>query len=260
MAGTGQKDQALITGRIAYGYDGTNVYPLKCNTAGQLILGAGTTSIGSVILGAGTATAGTVAVSATKTIQTELLAIQSVAASTNVASTVLSLTGVKKATFFIDHGRANTVAFGTQGTEYRIEGSQKASGNDTWCPLASWVAGSAACLAVSASADVAAGGTTVVVTSGTSIPARGDVVFWLNTAATASEWMKVISVAGTASFVFLDGLTNAQAAATSIYTQAERFALLLDVEALTRARVIVNNNASGTTQAIYTRVACITEL
>ena len=36
MPGTGQKDQALITGRIAYGWDGSNAYPLKANSAGYL--------------------------------------------------------------------------------------------------------------------------------------------------------------------------------------------------------------------------------
>lgn len=34
---TGQTDQALITGRIAYGYDGTNARPIKVGTDSKLI-------------------------------------------------------------------------------------------------------------------------------------------------------------------------------------------------------------------------------
>lgn len=45
---TGKKDQALITGRIAYGHDGTNAYAILVDTSGRPILGAGTNVIGKV--------------------------------------------------------------------------------------------------------------------------------------------------------------------------------------------------------------------
>lgn len=244
----GNQNQVLPSGRIAYGDDGTNAYPILVDSSGRIILGGSSQNIGDVD------------VLATKTIQTELLATQSVAASTNVASTVLSITGAKKATVFIDHGRSNTVAFGTQGTEYRVEGSQQASGNDTWRTLASVTCASTACLAVASSTDASSAAATITVTSGTSIPARGDIVFWANTvSAASSEWMRVTAVSGTASFNILDGLRYAQDSDTNIFTQAEHFVIQLDVEGITRIRVVANNNASGTTQAVYSRVACITE-
>ena len=237
------KNKALATGRVNYVYDGQDVYP-------EL---AGTTEYSS------SAAVTSVRTRPIKTIQTELLAAQSTAASTQVASSVLALTGIKQALVFIDHGRANTVAFGTNGTEYRVEVNEAATGNK-WRSVASVLAGSAACLAVAASADVAAGGTTVVVTSGTSIAARGDIVFWANTvAASSSEWGRVLSVSGTASFVLENGLDVGQDSDTNIFTQAEQFTLTVDTRAATRLRVLVNNNASGTTQAVYSRVACITE-
>lgn len=37
MARTGSKNQALVTGRIAYGHDGTDAYPLKVNVSGSLV-------------------------------------------------------------------------------------------------------------------------------------------------------------------------------------------------------------------------------
>ena len=247
-AQTGQKNQALITGRIAYGYDGTDAYPFKVNTSGHIIIGAGT------------AAAGTVAVSNIETIQTELYAAASLAASSQAASTILSLVGIKRATFFIDHGRAATTAFGTNGTEYRIEASQKASGNDTWVPIASLLADSAVAQSCAASGNHAAGAGTITILSGTAV-AIGDEIFWANSATPGnSEWMRVTAVSGTASFNILYPLTYAQSAAVSMYTKAQRIPLSLNVEAITRARVIVNNNASGTTLAVYSRVAAITEL
>ncbi|MFA6315738.1 MAG: hypothetical protein WC648_05225 [Candidatus Paceibacterota bacterium] len=243
----GQTDKVLNTGRIAYGFDGTNSKPIKANTAGEIIIGAGTANIGDVDI------------NITKTYQTDLLATQQVAASTLVTSTALVIANAAVATFFIFHGRASSAAFGTNGTEYRIEGSANSSGNSTWASLATINAAATACLAVAASADVAAGGTTVVVTSGTSIPVAGDKLFWANTvAATASEWMTARAITGTASFTIVDALTNGQDSDTNIFTKAESWVVNMDVKGIARVRAVVNNNASGTTLAVYSRVACIT--
>ena len=246
MPDTGQTNQALITGRIVYGYDGSNAYPLKVNTSGEPILPASTVNIGEVDT------------LVTETIQTELLAITSIAASVQQISTTLSLVGIKKATFFIDHARASSAAFSTNGTEYRIEASEKAAGNETWRTLASVLASSAVAQTCAASGNYTAGAETITILSGTALT-LGDVYFWINGAAASAEWMKVRAISGTASFTILDGLTNAQAAASAIVGLAEHFVLFLDVEPITRVRVVVNNNASGTAQAIYARVACITE-
>ena len=243
---TGQKDQALISGRITYGYDGTNAYPLKVDSSGQLILPASTVAIGKVDT------------RVTETIQTEMVAISSIAASVQVVSAALSLVGVKKATFLIDHARAGSAAFGTNGTEYRIEVSQKAAGNETWRTLASVLASSAVAQTCASSGNYAAGAGTITILSGTALT-LGDVYFWLNGAAASCEWLKVSAISGTVNFNILDGLTNAQAAASAIVGGAQQFVLTVDVEAITRARVVVNNNASGTSQAIYSRAACITE-
>jgi len=54
---TGQKNQALITGRIAYGTDGTDAYALHVDTSGnlQMELLAGTAAFGNVNISAITA-------------------------------------------------------------------------------------------------------------------------------------------------------------------------------------------------------------
>ena len=229
---TGQKDQALITGRIGYGYDGANAWPFYANSSGNGL---------------------------NKTVETELVAHTAIAASAQVVSSVLSLVGIKKVAVFIDHGRAATTAFGTQGTEYRIEASQKASGNDTWRPIASVVASSAVASSISATADEAAGQTVIETVSATTLVA-GDIIYWANSVTVnKGEWAKVVAVAAGTSITIQDGLTNAQDSDTSIFNKGEQFVLVLGVEALTRMRVVVNNNNSGTTIAIQSRIAATTE-
>lgn len=250
MPTAGTKNLVLITGRVAYGKasDG-QLYPILVDTNGNIVLGAGT------------AAAGTVAVSATKTIQTELMASSAVAASVIVASTVLSLTGIKQATIFIDHGRTSTVAFGALGgTNYLIQGSEKAAGNDTWRTLATLVADSAACSSALSSGAVGAGTTVITILSGTAFAAN-DLIMWANTAdvANSTEWARVATVTGTASFTILDGITNAQGSTVVITNKAEHFVTTLDVSSLTRVRVVVNNTA-GTTAIVRTRIAAITEV
>lgn len=239
----GNKNQVLTTGRLAYGSDGTDDIVIR------------TDANGNIILGAGTASAGTVAVSNTETIETELFAAASVAASSQALSSTISFAGVKKAIIFIDHARSATAAFGTNGTEYRIEVSQKATGNETWRPIASVLASSAVCASAAASSDCAAGTTLVTITSGTAMT-RGDIICF--TSGTI-EWVRATAVTGTASFAVQDATTYGHASATGLFGGAEHFALTLNTESVTRGRVVVNNNASGTTIAVFSRIACITE-
>ena len=82
-----------------------------------------------------------------KTIETELQAIVAVAADAQSISSTLTLTDMRKVAIFIDHGRDATSAFVGAGTEYRVEVSEKATGNDTWRPIASATAAITAALA-----------------------------------------------------------------------------------------------------------------
>jgi hypothetical protein len=222
-------------GNIIYGDDGTHNRPLKCTTAGYQIIGN------------------------EATIQTELYAASTIAASVMVKSNVASLIGAKQATIFIDHGRGSTAAFGALGgTNYIIQGSQKASGNDTWVAITTIVASSAACSSALSSGAVSAAATSIVILSGTAFVVN-DNIMWANTAdmANSTEWAVVSTVTGTASFTVLDPLTNAQGSTVVITNGAQRFVYNLNCESLTRARVVINNTA-GTTAAIRSRIAIIT--
>src|SRR3990167_7102531 len=238
----GQPGKTENLGKLIYGGDGSQFYPM-------LVRVSGTSGVQRIDI------------ENTETIQSEMLASTLIAASTTVLSSTVSLAGVKRATFFIDHGRGSTAAFGTNGTEYRVEVSEKAAGNDTWRSIASVLAASTACSsAISAGTAAPNAGTTVItITSGTAFVA-GDLVMWANTTSASSiEWAKVVAISGTATFTVQDGITNAQGSTQVIFNQAEQFVLSMNVEPVTRARVVINNIASGTTNAIYSRIALITE-
>ncbi len=229
----GKKNAVLKTGRIAYGGDGTDLYPLNTDSDGSI------------------------KISVVETIETELFAPAVVAGTTVSISSVISLVGVKKATFFIDHSKASTAAFTTNGPEYRVEVSQQSSENDTWRAIASFNAGSAVAASAAASSDAAAGTTLVKITSGTAIPAR-DIICFTNPASSA-EWVRSTIATGTASFNVQEATRFAHVSATGLFAGAEQFVVSVETEAFTRARVVINNVASSGTQPILARAACITE-
>ncbi len=72
--------------------------------------------------------------------------------------------------------------------------------------------------------------------------------------------MKVVAISGGVDFTMLDALTNSQLAAQKIYNKGEQYALLLDVEAYTRLRVVVNNNNGTTNVEVASRIAAITQV
>lgn len=199
-----------------------------------------------------------------KTIRTELLAITAVAADTIQKSSILDLTNVKSVTIFIDHGRTATTAFLIKGTQYMIEVSQKATGDDTWTLLNMVEAVITAAIGTTAKAGEGAAGDQVILCGAApNVPAIDDFVFWENATLSLSEWGRVIAGnvgVGTESFTLEDPLTNTQDVATLIYNMAHRWALTFNVKAYTRLRVVVNNAGGTQNVAVKSRVAATTEV
>jgi len=195
-----------------------------------------------------------------KTIQTELKALTSVnAAAQSISSELTLLPRVSKVSIFIDHAKDNALASVGQGTEYVIQVSEKASGNDTWRALASFTAAITAPTAVVTDAEEAVGQTAIE--CGATVPAVGDIIFFKNATLANSEWANVIAVTSNgadSSFSVESGLTKAQAQGT-YYTQGEHFVVSLDVSAFTRLRVVCNNTKGSTNRAIVWRCAAITD-
>ena len=267
------------------GGDGLVVHPVLCNTAKDgtgtwyialldsdghlqvdaLSIAAGTNAIGKLAANSGVdiGDVDVLSTAITKTIQTELLAITAVAADTIQKSSELSLTNVKEVSILIDHGRTATTAFVAKGTQYIVEVSQKATGNDTWVPLLTMEADITAAIGTTADAGEGASGDQVILCGASpNYPAIDDFVFWENATLGLSEWGRVVARnvgVGTESFTLEDPLTNTQAVATLIYNMAHRWAWTFNVKAYTRLRVVVNNAGGTTNVAIKARVAAITE-
>ncbi len=190
-----------------------------------------------------------------KTIETELKALTEVAASVQSVSSILDVSNKNKVTVFIDHAKDNALASVGQGTEYVIQVSEKATGNDTWVTLASFTAAMTVPVAPVCSAVEPVGET--VIACGAVVPAVGDTVFFKNTTLALSEWANVIAVTPATNFTIESGLTNASEIKT-YYTQGEHFVQMIDVEAITRLRVVCNNTKGTTNRAIVWRCAAIT--
>jgi len=210
-------------------------------------------------IAAGSNKIGSVDGNITKTIQTELKIIAAVAADVQDISSTLDLSGqVKKVAIFIDHAKDHASASVGQGTEYVIQVSEKASGNDTWRSLAAFVASITAPTAMISDAEEAAGQT--VIECGATVPAVGDILFFKNATIGSSEWANVIArvtTGGSETVTLESGLTAVQAQGT-YYTQGEHFVVIVDVEALTRLRIVCNNTKGTTNRAIVWRCAAIT--
>lgn len=197
------------------------------------------------------------AISKAKLIQTELKAVTLVPPDIQSISSELALDEIGQVTFFIDHAKDDDDAPVGQGTEYVIQASEKATGNDTWRSLTSFTATITAPTVMTMDAAEAAGQT--VIECGATTPAVGDILFFYNSTITNSEWATVVGRSNTVSVTLESGLTNAQGGtAATIYTQGEHFVQTIDVESLLRARVICNNTKGTTNRQICWRCAAIT--
>src|SRR3989304_4810910 len=130
-----------------------------------------------------------------KTIQTELLIITAVAAGAQQLSSVGDISGKYQATVFIDHAKDNSdvAAMVGNGTEYRVQVSQKATGNDTWVDVPGGTVESAITASASIVMDAQETAGATQIETGATLPVVGDLVFFQNATLANSEWGRVVS-------------------------------------------------------------------
>jgi len=189
----------------------------------------------------------------TKTIQTDLLALQSVAASSVAISSDFDMSGKIGGTVLVRFGRRAATAAGA-GVNIRVEASHASSGNNTWYPLAIFTTNFAAAADEAVSGTVNSGTNVITVASTTGLTA-GDIIFIDNGTIANSEWGRIKSIVSNTSVTIEDNLVNAQTSST-IYDSAEIFAPVIIPKEVTRIRVVADG--SGFTQAFAIEASLIT--
>src|SRR3990167_6629810 len=175
----------------------------------------------------------------TKTVQTALLAIQSLAASSVVISSAFDVSGKLGGLIQVRFGRRAATAAGA-GANIRLESSSAASGDNTWFPFATFTTAFAAVADEAVSGTVSAGTNVITVASTTGL-AAGDIIFIDNTTIANSEWGRIKSIVANTSVTIEDNLVNAQTGST-IYDSAEIYASVSIPEGAVRIRAVVDGS------------------
>lgn len=189
----------------------------------------------------------------TKTVQTALLAIQSVAASSVAISSAFDVSGKLGGIIHVRFGRRSATAAGA-GVNIRLESSHATSGDNSWYPFAVFTTAFAACEGEAVSGTVSSGTNVITVASTTNLVA-GDIIFIDNGTIANSEWGRIKSIVANTSVTIEDNLVNAQTGAT-MYDAAEIFTPITIPEGCVRIRAVADGALF--TQAFAINVNLIT--
>jgi hypothetical protein len=183
-------------------------------------------------------------VTPTKTVQTALIAWQTIAAGAQVISSVFNCATTWAAAFGIRLARRTGTAFTAGFPNVRIEASTQTSGNNTWIPLLVYqpLVGVSIVNTTLAGA-VSAGAATFEVAALTNID-LGDILFLGDASAANFELVRVKAGSGT-TVTPEDLVVNAHANAALVTDQAEMTFPQIDLSTYSRVRVVVDNSGSG---------------
>ena len=178
-------------------------------------------------------------------------AVQSLASNTVLITTAVDTSTMWGLGLWLYFGRTTLTAL-TAACKIRVEGSYKASGDNSWVPLYEVASNIATCSDEAVSGTVAAAQNAIGVASLTGF-AAGDIIFVKNSTFANSEFHRVKSTdtAPTPDIVTLeDNLVNAATGGT-IYDDAQMWFIPVDTRYLARVRVVFDG--SGTGQAVGVR-------
>lgn len=180
-----------------------------------------------------------------KTASISLISLQQIASNSVVISAAQDVSTKFGASIYIHLGRDDIGGALTEGVEFRVEASAKATGNDQWFPVAQMKSNTTLPEAEALTGTEVAGDTVLEVASTTNL-AVGDEILIKNTTIANSEWAKIKSVVANTSITIDTGLTNTQTGST-VYDQAERIFFDIDCQNIVRLRLVVNASNTGRT-------------
>ena len=172
-----------------------------------------------------------------KTAGTVLLAHQAVTHPDTVKGSAADVSTKMGATVFLFHASVEAAA-NTNAGVFRIEGSASSSGDEDWAALYS-VAATASTADTEAMTATGPAGETVLACASTTGFLAYDKLYIQDTGTLAdSEWAVCQEVVLNTSINLVDGLTNAKDATDIIWSDADIWAIYVDLAAITRLRVV----------------------
>ena len=178
-----------------------------------------------------------------KTANTSLLSLQSIATATATISSAVDVSTKIGAFVGIHFGRRSVTAL-TGGAIFRLEGSYKTSGDGHWFVIVSYPTGVATAETEAVTGTVSAG-TNVITVASTANLTAGDIIYIDNGTIANSEWGRIKSIVANTSVTIEDNLVNAQTSST-IYDQAEIISWTVDLTTIQRIRLVVDTYTGPT--------------
>ena len=180
-------------------------------------------------------------------LQTELLALQEIAASGVVISTEkLVLHDASACKIWIRFGRRAATAL-TASISFRVEISPDTTGN-RWEPVTTLSTQLGASVADQIVNGAVAIGATVITLADTTGFIAGDVIYMEHTTPANSEWGRIKSISGAVSVTLEEAIINAQTGST-LFDQAEIYSpVSVDLKGLAgvgRVRVVADGSGGG---------------
>jgi len=189
-----------------------------------------------------------------KTNQGDLLALQSVAASTVVIGSAKDVSTALGGMCYARIGRRAATAAGAV-SNLRLECSFATSGDNTWLPFAILSGDFAACEAEAVTGTVAAGATTITCASTTNLTA-GDIIFIDNGTIGNSEWARIKSISANVSVTVEDALVNAATSCT-MYDSATIFSPVAIPAGALRIRAVADGSLFTQAWAVQVKYSTI---
>ena len=142
-----------------------------------------------------------------------------------------------------------------------VQGNHDASGSeDKWVDLTTVQTGTTAAGTDTTTAGITANSSSTVATTGAATFGARSILVFIKDSTTAGEWIRIRNHASNTINLATNQLFQvSHSTGVSIYSQASRVPILIDVSGLKRVRLMVDNNvqATGPTYAVFATIECL---